>query len=255
MINELLLIPNVRELVVAACAIYFLAGIVKGTLGIGFPTTAVSLLAQMTDARTAITVVIMPMLITNLWQVWRSADVFSVWREYRVLIICLLVFIAIFSQIASRIPVAALTAILGVIVVLYAAHSLYAKPLKFATSNDRIAQWIVGVAAGIMGGMASVWAPPILIYLRSKGLEKDQFVATVGVFLLVGSTVLLLGYLNTGVLEQGLWLMSCILVIPAIAGFGVGEFIRNRLSAKRFERLLLWFFLIMGLNLIRRALF
>lgn len=254
MLNEIVLIPDASQLLLVACAIYFLAGIVKGTLGIGFPTTAVSLLAQMTDARTAITVVIMPMLITNMWQVWRSSDVISVWRQYRILILCLLVFIAVFSQIAWRIPVAALTAILGVIVVLYATYSLYAKPLKFSPSSDRTAQWIAGSAAGMMGGLASVWAPPMLIYLRSRGVDKDQFVATVGVFLLVGSSVLLLGYLNTGALEGGLWLISSLLVIPAIAGFGVGEFIRNRLSSKRFERLLLWFFLIMGLNLIRRAL-
>ena len=38
----------------SAVFIYFLAGIIKGMLGIGFPTAAVSLLAQVTDARTAI---------------------------------------------------------------------------------------------------------------------------------------------------------------------------------------------------------
>ena len=45
----------------SAVFIYFLAGIIKGMLGIGFPTAAVSLLAQVTDARTAISLVVIPM--------------------------------------------------------------------------------------------------------------------------------------------------------------------------------------------------
>jgi len=60
------------SILLAALFIYLVAGIVKGMLGIGFPTAAVSLMAQVTDARTAITLVIMPMLVTNIWQVYRS---------------------------------------------------------------------------------------------------------------------------------------------------------------------------------------
>ena len=254
MLSELLLTTDARFLLVSATIIYFAAGVVKGTFGIGFPTMAVSLLAQVTDARTAITVVIMPMLITNLWQVLRSSGVLRLARRFSPLIILMLLFIMIFSQIASRIPVSVLTAILGVIVVFYAAHSLYARPVALPQAWDRPAQCLAGMIAGTMGGLGSVWAPPMLIYRRAIRLEKEQFVAAAGLFLLAGSIVLLLGYVTTGALSSSLWLLSSLLVVPAIAGFSVGESIRKRLSNSRFERLLTWFFLIMGVNLIRRAL-
>lgn len=243
------------QLLMIALVVYFAAGIIKGTLGIGFPTTAVSLMAQFTDARTAITIVIMPMLITNVWQVFRSRQFVSVIKQVWLLLILMLVFIAIFSQLASVVRVDILTAVLGGIVSAYALHSLYAHSVQLNPALDTHAQVAAGISAGIMGGMVSVWAPPILIYLTARRLPKEQFVATAGVILLLGSSVLLLSYVETGVLGYGLFLCSVLLVVPSLLGFSVGEIIRHRLSPHRFQRWLLWFFFIMGMNLIRRALF
>jgi len=242
-------------LLTIAIVVYFLAGIIKGVLGIGFPTAAVSLLAQVTDARTAILLVIMPMLFTNIWQVLRAQQFLSIVRQMWLLMLMLVVFIALFSQLSSMVRVELLTAVLGGIVALYALHSLYARPLVLNPVFDGPAQVLAGVTAGIMGGMVSVWAPPMLIYLQTRRLAKEQFVATVGVLLLTGSCVLFMSYVNSGVLSLGMFLCSILLIAPSLAGFSVGETIRKRLSAQRFERLLLWFFFIMGLNLIRRALF
>ena len=168
------------QLLMIAFVVYFIAGIIKGTLGIGFPTAAVSLLAQFTDARTAITIVIMPMLITNVWQVLRSREFVSVIRQVWLLLVLMLLFIAIFSQLASTVRVDILTAVLGGIVALYSLHSLYARSLDLNPVLDTPAQVAAGISAGIMGGLVSVWAPPILIYLSARRLPKDQFVATAG---------------------------------------------------------------------------
>lgn len=238
-----------------AVSVYFMAGVIKGTLGIGFPTAAVSMMAQFTDARSAITLVILPMLVTNIWQVIRSKRFLSVIRQVWILVCLMLIFIAIFSQLASRVRVDVLAALLGVVVSVYALHSLYAKPLQLNTKHDKPAQALTGALAGAMGGLVAVWAPPILIYLSAKRLPKEEFVATAGVMLLLGTVVLFLSYLGNGTLSEGFFLYSMLLVLPALAGFGVGEQIRRRLSAQRFQRLLLWFFFIMGLNLIRRSVF
>lgn len=237
-----------------ALLIYLAAGLVKGTLGIGFPTTAVSLMAQFTDARTAIAIVVLPMVVTNLRQVWRSRQIRWVLSQFWRLLIPMLVFIALFSQVSSIISVNSLSAMLGAVIVLYAATSLYKAVFSIPAAHDSTAQVITGVSAGVMGGMAGVWAPPILIYLSARQLAKEQFVAVTGVLLLSGSVFLLAGYWHTEVVTPGVLLVSCVLLLPAMLGMMLGEQIRYRLSANRFERLLLWFFLLMGLNLIRRAL-
>jgi len=239
---------------VVAVVIYFLAGLVKGTLGIGFPTTAVSLLAQTTDARTAISLVVVPMVVTNAWQCWRSGQAHWVIASFWRLLVFMLLFIAIFSQLASAVPVVYLTAILGAVVSLYAASSLYKPVVRIPAKHDKRAQVLTGVSAGVMGGMAGVWAPPILIYLTARGIPKDQFVATTGLLLFLGSSVLLAGYWHGGLLGSAIVMLSSVLLLPSMLGMVCGEKLRERLSAKRFERALLWFFLLMGLNLIRRAL-
>lgn len=247
---ETLLTP----LMLSAVVIYFIAGMVKGMLGIGFPTAAVSLLAQVTDTRTAISLVVIPMVVTNAWQVWRSRRVRWVLKTFWLLLILMLVLTALFSQVTVLVPVALLTGMLGLIVAVYSASSLY-RPIFFIPDRyDRLAQCISGITAGIMAGMVGVWAPPILIYLNARRIGKEAFVATTGVLLCLGSLVLFSGYVNAGLIGGSIMLMSCLLLVPSLLGFASGEWIRNRLSARRFERLLLWFFLIMGLNLIRRAL-
>ncbi|NND90526.1 MAG: sulfite exporter TauE/SafE family protein, partial [Granulosicoccus sp.] len=231
------------------------AGVVKGTLGIGFPTTAVSLLAQVTDARTAISLVVIPVVVTNAWQVWRCRAVRGVFRRVWILLVVMLVFIGLFSQMASVVPVALLTGILGLIVTVYAATSLYRPMFSIPDRYDHLAQIVTGVSSGVMGGITGVWAPPILIYLNARNLQPLVFVATTGLLLFMGSTVLLAGYVNAGLIGTSTALLSCALLLPSLLGFSAGELIRHRMSARRFERALLWFFLIMGLNLVRRAVF
>jgi uncharacterized protein len=240
-------------LIVVALFIYFIAGVVKGTLGIGFPTTAVSLLAQLTDARTAISLVIIPMVVTNAWQASRSGKIPWVFKTYWRLLVFMLLFIAIFSQLSTAVPVAYLTALLGGVITLYAASSLYKPVVRIDDRYDNHAQIATGLVAGVMGGIAGVWAPPILIYLGARRIDKDYFVATTGVLLFLGSVVLFAGYQHAGLLGVPIILISCVLLIPTMLGVFSGERIRQRLSAQRFERVLLWFFLLMGLNLVRRA--
>jgi len=83
--------------VILALSVYFAAGAVKGTIGIGFPTTAISLLAQFTDARTAIGLAIIPMVVTNAWQVYRSRRIYWVLSQFWVLWLTMILGIAAFK--------------------------------------------------------------------------------------------------------------------------------------------------------------
>jgi len=241
------------DVLLAGLAVYFLAGTVKGTLGLGLPTTAVSLMAQVADARTAIALVVIPMMITNGWQVYRSTDVVAVLRRYWPMVISMMLLIAVSSQLALDVPVKALTFLLGVIVSLFAIVNLWRQLPALPKRLDVAAQVMTGALAGGMGGIAGVWAPPIIAYLSANRLSKDEFVSVVGLLLLLGSLVLAVGYWHIGILEGGIAQLSIIMLVPAMIGFSVGERLRHRLSGERFRIVVLLFFLLMGLNLMRRA--
>jgi len=242
----------------AVALVYALAGSVKGLLGLGLPTLAVGLTAQFLDTREAIALVICPMLAANAWQVWRSAAPLALvrrtGRRLRPLVLTMLGFIALVSLLAPRVPTAWVTASLGIVVTLFAATSLWREPPPLPARLDTAAQLLTGTVAGILGGVAGIWAPPIVVYLGARRLEREDFVETVGVLLFGGCVVLLAGYLASGLLTPAVALSSLWLIPPAIAGYTLGERFRKRLSGPRFRTLVLAFFLVMGLNLVRRAL-
>jgi len=104
---------------IAAFAFLF-AGTIKGTLGIGLPTAAVSLLAQVIDARMAIALLIPCMVIANLWQMYRAGSIASVWHSYWRLVVSLIAVLTVVSQLAVIIPIHWVTLFLGVVIVLFA---------------------------------------------------------------------------------------------------------------------------------------
>jgi len=243
------------SVLIGALFAYLIAGTVKGTLGIGLPTAGVSLTAQFTDARTAIALVILPMLLTNAWQVWRTREHAHRAIPYWPLALTMTISIAGFALIAPSITIQWITLLLGVTVVIFASVSLWRDVPALNPKYDKPAQLTAGFFSGVLGGLTGVWAPPIIIYMSSIRVDKTTFVGVVGVLLLIGSTVLAASYSSNGLLSSEHAIASLLLVIPAIVGFSFGERIRHKLNEERFKRLILLFFLVMGLNLVRKAFF
>ena len=52
-----------------------------------------------------------------------------------------------------------------------------------------------------------------------------------------------------------LFMVSMIMVIPTLIGFAIGEKVRNKMDTSRYQKAVLIFFLLMGLNLIRKVWF
>lgn len=241
-------------LFVVIIGVYILAGLIKGTLGIGLPTAGISLTAQITDARTAIALVIIPMLLTNVWQVFRTRQYIHRAIRYWPLALTMIAGIVVFSWIAPQISIRWVTLLLGMTVLVFSAVSLVREVPALQPKFDKPAQLLSGLFAGAMGGITGVWAPPIIIYMSAIRIDKTTFVAVVGVLLMLGSLTLALSYSNVGLITKGQAWASAILVVPSIAGFSLGERIRDKLDEALFKRLVLLFFLLMGLNLIRKSL-
>ncbi|HEU0084947.1 MAG TPA: TSUP family transporter, partial [Bradyrhizobium sp.] len=55
-------------LLYAIAAVFLLAGLVKGVLGLGLPTVAMGLLAVSMPPAHAMAIVIVPAIVTNIWQ-------------------------------------------------------------------------------------------------------------------------------------------------------------------------------------------
>ena len=72
---------------------------------------------------------------------------------------------------------------------------------------------------------------------------------------LLGSVVLFVAHLHSGVLNPVTLPASSWLVIPTMAAMFLGYRVHDRLDQGRFRRLTLVVLVLTGLNLLRRALF
>ncbi len=95
----------------------------------------------------------------------------------------------------------------------------------------------------------------MVIYLLARRVDSETFIGTTGILILAGSIPLFFGYWQVGLLTAPLAGISALMIVPALLGFGLGEWMRRRLNPPQFKRLVLVVFLLMGLNLLRKGLF
>jgi uncharacterized membrane protein YfcA len=233
---------------------YLVAGSVKGITGMGLPTIAMGIMTLVIDPRSAIALNLIPMLMSNMWQLYRAGDLRGALRRYLPLALVLAVTVWTTVMLTAGAPDRLLFATLGGAILLFVAVNTSRWRPRIPDRLDRAGQVTAGVLAGVMGGLTSVWAPPIVIYLAARQTPKDEFVRASGLLLLLGTVPLSLGYLQQGFLTAQAAAISTALLIPTLIGFTLGEKLRGYLSEAAFRRALLFAFFVMGVNLLRKAI-
>lgn len=231
------------------------AGTVKGAIGIGLPTTVISILSQFVDPRIAIALGVMPMLLSNVWQMYRegngAATIRRFWPFGAALFCCLF----LSSLFAADFEPTTLMLVTGISIVIFAGTSLIKLPPPLPPKWEIPAMIAAGAAGGLMGGLTGLWSPPLVILLLALRLEKTDYIRAFGFLLVIGAIPLLGGYVVNGLMTQELFVISMIMVVPTLMGFAIGEKVRGKMDTGRYQKAVLVFFLLMGLNLVRKVWF
>ena len=239
-----------------AAAVALFAGLVKGVVGFAMPMIMISGLGSFLSAELALALLILPTLATNLIQSfrqgWRLA--WAVVRGYWRMLVAISVMIFLSAQIMTAIPQGLLFALLGVPIVIYALLQLMGRDLRFNMVHRERWEWALGGIGGFYGGISGVWGPPLIAFLLSAGVPKTENMRVQGVVYMVGGVMLLLGHLQSGVLNAETIPASALMVVPALLGLWIGFRLHDRVDQSTFRRWTLVVLAISGLNLIRRAL-
>lgn len=244
---------NLTTVMIAAAA-FVTSGMVKGVTGIGLPTAAIALMTLFLEPRTAIALVLFPMLGSNLWQMARAGHLKRTVRRYRLFAVILFLGVGgtVFgTQNASD---RTLLAVLGIIVLFFVLISWKGLLPTIPERFDIPAQIGFALLAGIIGGMTAAWGPPMAMYLATKRVDKDEFIRATGFLISVGSIPLAIAYAQIGFLTGPLAGIGFAMLLPTLIGFSVGEYFRQRMSVETFRNAVLIVFVILGLNMIRRAI-
>jgi uncharacterized membrane protein YfcA len=244
------------EIWAMAVAITLFAGFVKGAVGFAMPLIMVSGLTMIMEPRLAVAMIILPIVITNILQTFRTGlgpaieAMRGSWRY--VLSVCIA--IALFAQLVPRIDPRVFYLILGVPVVLISAIQLAGIHFIIPPRHRSWAEWAAGLVSGILGGLAGTWGPTTVLYLLATETPKDRQMVVQGVIYGAGSVTLLLAHLASGVLNPATAPVSALMVLPALLGMWVGLRFQDRLDASLFRRAVLAVLVVSGVNLVWKGL-
>jgi uncharacterized protein len=232
---------------VFATLVFTLAGFVKGVIGLGLPTIGVGLLGLIMAPAQAAALLVVPNLVTNVWQLVTGPDYRSLIRR----LWPMMAGIALGTLLGARVlpsgisPLA--TALLGVLLVIYAAVGLSALKLTVPPRLEPVLGPLVGAVTGAVTVATGVFVIPAVPYLQALGLEKDDLVQALGLSFLTSTIALGLTLAATGLFTAGVAGSSLLALAPALVGLFLGQAMRSRVSAATFRR---WFFIgLMALGL------
>lgn len=242
------------ELFLAALALAA-GGVLKGAIGAGAPVLAIPVLALIFDVRYAVAVLVVPNLITNLWQ----------WWQYRQSSLPF-AFTALFagfgalgalvgSFMLAFIPPDVLLTIVGLSVVLYIVFRVvradwvlpYARALPLAGP--------AGFLGGMLQGAVGLSAPVSISFMSAMKLDRPTFIATISVFFMVisilqGPALAGLGILSWEILLQG------VVALALLLGFmPVGAWLARHVSRETFDRLILVLLAIIAAKILLEPFF
>ena len=238
------------SLIAFASAVLLLAGTVKGFIGLGMPTVALALLTLQIDARSAITLILIPMLLSNVWQFWRGPDMRECAKQHWRFAAILALFVAATVWFSQTAPDRLLRAVLGVFVLVFCFVSWRNFVPPIPARRVRLFETISAVIAGLVGGLTAAWAPPLAMYLTGLRLERDAFVQALGFLISAGSVSVLISFIAVGHSSTPDLVISAFLLAPTLVGFSVGERMRHRSDPEQFKTIFLSAFAVLGIYLV-----
>ncbi|AYQ27332.1 sulfite exporter TauE/SafE family protein [Polaromonas sp. SP1] len=234
-------------------AVFLLAGLVKGVVGLGLPTLSMGLLASVMPPAHAAVILILPSFLTNAWQMWDGAALGRLVRRLWPLQLGVLAgtLWAPVSLVTLNANVA--SAGLGAALMVYAVLGLAAVSLSVPRRGERFSSGATGLITGAITAATGVFVFPAVPYLQALHLKKDELVQALGLSFTV-STVALFGRLAlegsfSADAVPGGW--GWLAALPAaLLGMAAGQMLRGRLDEKAFKRLFFTGLLAIGLYMV-----
>jgi uncharacterized membrane protein YfcA len=235
-------------------AAVLLAAAVKGAIGFGFPTVSTPLLALFVDLKQAVVLLILPNLVMDLVQAVRRGSLMETTRRFAVLVGFGALGTLIGTRLLTVLSPRTATAVLGITVLSFVGLNATRWTPRVRPESERWLGPIVGIVAGVIGGVTNVPGTPLVIYFYALGLDKAAFVRAVAVTFALYKLFQLGAVTWYGLMTWPLLGLSVLLTGVALAGFRVGLAIQDRLDQRAFNRAVLGYLCVLGVVLIGRAL-
>ena len=221
---------------------FLLAGFIKGVLGLGLPTVSMGLLAVAMPPGQAIAIMIVPAIVTNIWQTFGGPYLRDIMRRLWPLMVGTVIGIWLNAGLLTGPYASYGTVTLGTLLVIYAILGLSKISFKVARRDEKWIGGIVGLVTGVVSAATGVQVIPSMPYLQAIGMEKDELVQALGVFFTVATVALAFNLTAAGLLTAATALPGAVAMAASFAGMFIGQAVRTRMQPDVFRR---WFLIAM----------
>lgn len=219
----------------AVAATFLLAGTVKGVIGLGLPTVSLALLTVAMGLPQAMALLLVPSFVTNVWQAAAGGHLAAILRRLWPFMAVATVTVWLGAAALTRLDLAWLSALLGLLLMVYAAIGLMGLRLSLRPQSESWAGPLLGAVNGVLTGMTGSFVIPGVMFLQALGLPRDMLIQAMGVLFTVSTVALGLALQGNGMLDADLGVLSATGLLPALAGMALGQRIRTSLSEAKFR--------------------
>ena len=247
--SNYLLLENLVLIVFAV----FLGGIVKGSVGIGMSMFSVPIIAFILPPTKAMMLLCFPVIFTNFLQM----DIRKGVGSFRFLPMFLALFLGLLigGKLILNLSLNFISISIATVIIIFTSLNFFGINLKnLKKANEKILSVIIGFFSGILGGLTTFYAPPIITFLISINLDKEFFIRTTATMYFFASIPLYSSMVYHGLGNYYDLTISLILVIPAIVGQFFGSKVRKKMSNEIFQKLVLIILIIIGFTLLIKNL-
>jgi len=245
----------IDPLLIFIVAVFLLAGFVKGVIGLGLPTVSVGLLAVTMPPAHALAIVIVPAILTNIWQTFVGPYLRDIIRRLWPLLAGLAIGIRLNAGMMTGPYARYGTILLGFLLIIYAITGLRNFVFSIRRSHEKWIGGVVGLITGAISAATGVQVIPSMPFLQAIGLEKDELVQALGVFFTIATLALAFNLSTAGFLNESTALPGVIALICSFIGMAVGQAVRTRMEAAIFRRWFLISMIFLGIYLAATALY
>jgi uncharacterized protein len=239
---------------VLVCSL-IVAGLLKGTIGVGMPVVALPLLSLVIDIKSATMLLSMPLIFSNLPQALEGGKTGQCLMQLMPVLLGMIpglflgvrVLLALDANVAKIIAGLALIGVGGV--------TLLAPKLRLQSRLVLPAGVTFGFFGGILGGIAAMAGPLVFIFLLAKGLRGQAFTKEASLYLVVSAGLLAI-FLTAS--REFSWLdvsVSMAAMLPVALGMYVGQHMRDKIAPETFRKLVLIAVIAAGADLLRHGFF
>jgi len=217
---------------------FVLAGLVKGLTGMGLPTVAIGLLATIMSPAQAATLLLIPSLATNLWQLASGPRCLPLLRRLWPMMLGIAVgtWAGVWTGVGLIAPDrqgrAAMA--LGAALVAYAILGLTKLEFTVPPAWQFRLAGPIGAATGLMTAATGIFVLPAVPYLGALGFAKEELVQALGLSFTVSTLALAASLHAAGAIRESLAVASLLALAPSLLGMLTGQFLRNRVKPATF---------------------